>query len=434
MIEDIKKNINSEIDILREIFGYNKKIYSAGPSERNLMIATVSSLRASLKILNDSIPVILSEISLDNKLPQTNSTKSNTFEQISLPRGASEIKATVPTRNKKELLEELSIGEGYIKKLKKRQKEPKEEHFEFRAARGFLKLSNKLFFNSATNFIEKGYFKKLSKEIRKANIDILFHSYVAVILMSTFLSVIVSLIILVLLMFFNFSMVWPIMTIYNGEYINRFMQIFWIPLVLPISTFISLYFYPSTEKQALAKGVNQELPFAIIHMSAISGSGIQPAEIFRIIGLSKEYPYLRKEIRKVLNQINIYGYDLITALNNAASSTSSVKLAELFSGLATTINSGGGFQDFFDKRAGTLLMDYRLEREKHTKTAETFMDIYISIVIAAPMILMLFLIILTVGSFDVGLSTGQLTFLIIGVTVAINVAFLIFLHLNQPSY
>ena len=91
-------------------------------------------------------------------------------------------------------------------------------------------------------------------------------------------------------------------------------------------------------------------------------------------------------------------------------------------------------QIFFDKRAETLLNDYRLEREKYSKTAETFMDIYISIVIAAPMILMLFLIILTVGSFDVGLSTGQLTFLIIGVTVAINVAFLIFLHLNQPSY
>jgi len=29
-------------------------------------------------------------------------------------------------------------------------------------------------------------------------------------------------------------------------------------------------------------------------MRAISGSGIAPAEIFKIIGLSKEYPYLRK--------------------------------------------------------------------------------------------------------------------------------------------
>ena len=38
-------------------------------------------------------------------------------------------------------------------------------------------------------------------------------------------------------------------------------------------------------------------------MSAISGSGIEPSEIFRIIGLNREYPYLRKEIRKIVPEL-----------------------------------------------------------------------------------------------------------------------------------
>jgi len=84
-------------------------------------------------------------------------------------------------------------------------------------------------------------------------------------------------------------------------------------------------------------------------MSAITGAGIEPTEIFRIIGLSKEYPFLRKEIRKVLNQINLYGYDLTTALNNAAKTAPSEKLAELFSGLSTTITSGANLSEFLRK-------------------------------------------------------------------------------------
>ena len=184
----------------------------------------------------------------------------------------------------------------------------------------------------------------------------------------------------------------------------------------------------------MARGIQQELPFAIMHMNAISGSGIEPSEIFKIVGMTKDYPYLRREIRKVLNQIHLYGYDLVTSLERAAAICANARLAELFSGLGTTIHSGGSFPEFFDKRSETLLTEYRIEKEKYTKIAETFMDIYISVVIAAPMILLLFLIILYLGSFQIGLSTTQFSFLIIVITAVINILFLIFIHLRQPSY
>jgi len=171
-------------------------------------------------------------------------------------------------------------------------------------------------------------------------------------------------------------------------------------------------------------------------MSAISGSGIEPSQIFKIIGLSKDYPNLRREIRKVLNQINIYGYDLVTALNNVSKTTPSSKLSEVFSGLGTTINSGGNLSEFFEKRAETLLVSYRLEREKFTHIAEMFMDIYISVVIAAPMILMLLLVMIGVAMPNAtsGFSIEMITFLIVFVIALINSVFLIFLQIKQPAY
>ena len=95
----------------------------------------------------------------------------------------------------------------------------------------------------------------------------------------------------------------------------------------------------------------------------------------------------------------------------------------------------GQLQDFFEKRAQGLLFDYQLEREKYTKNAETFMDIYISLVIAAPMILlMLFVIMGSTGMYFMGLSPGIMSFLIILVVIFLNIAFLVFLRVKQPVF
>jgi flagellar protein FlaJ len=169
-------------------------------------------------------------------------------------------------------------------------------------------------------------------------------------------------------------------------------------------------------------------------MSSISGSGISPVEIFKIIGRSKEYPNLRREIKKVINQINIYGYDLVTALGNVSKRTPSQKLSELFNGISTTVNSGGDLSEFFEKRAESLLIGYRIEREKFTKIAETFMDLYISLVIATPMLLMLLLIMITLSGTNLGISSFYMNLIIISIVALINFFFLAFLQIRQPNY
>ncbi len=135
-----------------------------------------------------------------------------------------------------------------------------------------------------------------------------------------------------------------------------------------------------------------------------------------------------------MNQINVYGYDLVTALQNIARLSPSPRFSELLSGLSTAISSGGDLKTFFEKRAETLLLNYRLERERFTKVAETFMDIYISVVIATPMILLLLLVMISVSGVQIGFTLNQLTLLIIFTVAMINVVFLWVLSMRQPSY
>ena len=231
-------------------------------------------------------------------------------------------------------------------------------------------------------------------------------------------------------LFFNIGSELPIITLVTDGILLRFIKVFWIMFFIPIVTLAFMYTYPSLERKSAEARINTELPFAVIHMSAISGSMVEPSKIFEIIVSTKEYPYLQKEFIQLLNGINILGYDLVTALKHSAVNSPSRKLAELFNGLATAINSGGNLPEFFDKRSESLLFDYRIEREKKTRASETFMDIYISVVIAAPMILMLLLMMMKISGLGISLSTGMITLIMILGVTGVNIAFLTFLHLK----
>lgn len=432
MIDELKKNVDAEIGMLREIVNYLNALDRAAPAEKKILEESIKSLGHSMKMVNNSIPKILANTSAVKSLPGTE--KRTGLEKIRLNGRLGQIAVTLNKEDRERFLKESYLNEKLLRKIKKKDSEEKETYGEFKAVRGYLRYANKFFLKAAKNSINNGYFKPLSRELKKANIDILFEAYVAMIYFTTIISFFGAIILMIFLNFFNLSFSIPFISIYGGSHILRFATLIWIPIVIPIATFLVLYYYPSTERKSTASKIDQELPFAVIYMSAISGSGIEPTEIFKIIGVSREYPHLRREIRKVLNQINIYGYDLITALNNVSKTTSSQKLSELLSGIATTTSSGGSLSEFFEKRSETLLLSYRLERENYTKVAETFMDIYISVVIAAPMILMLLLIVLSVSSPDLGISPGILTAIIVTAISITNIFFLIFLQIKQPSY
>ena len=89
---------------------------------------------------------------------------------------------------------------------------------------------------------------------------------------------------------------------------------------------------------------------------------------------------------------------------------------------------------FFEKRSETLLLNYRLEREKYTRLVETFLDIYISIVIAAPMIFLLLLVMIFISGIEVQLSSSLISVIFVGGVAILNIVFLVFLQTKQPAY
>ena len=433
LFSGIKRSISQERKIINDMLSLLLDSEKARtPEENNLVASQFSKLKENLIKANEQLSNNLSEITLtrplrtnqfieertNNKpLPIVNNNYSNYKREKKIDKENSQIK-----RIEKETLKRIKKKREetiVVKKIKKPSV--------------YIKFSNRFFSKLSLYLMDKEMFKFLKKDLTKANLDVLPVSYISVIFFTTVLSFFASIFIFIFFLFFNITPELPIITLTQGSMLDRFLKVFWIVFAVPTLTFVFMYFYPTLEKKSNENRIEQELPFATIHMAAISGSMIDPSKIFSIIISTREYPYLEKEFTKLLNEINIYGLDLVSALRNSAFNSPSKNLSELFNGIATTITSGGNLPEFFDKRAQNLLFDYRLEREKYTRSAETFMDIYISLVIAAPMILMLLLMMIKISGLGISLSTGTITLIMVLGVAVINILFLTFLQLKQPS-
>ena len=458
----LKENLKQIKEIVREMYVFTNQLdminnletggkVSIDIKEKNLLTGAIIALTNQLKILNNTIPELVGRITLYKKLetgqrdvgtiqapqiPQVSAFPQKKLIQVKYQPKPEEEKVflTIDDKDRLAFLENLSKSNLSISQLKKKYAFEKPIST-FGKPSAYAKISNRFFRDFSNKLVAKDYFKTLNKNLRKMNSPFVVGTYLSMIFFTISISFIASIFLFILLLFFKLGLTFPFLSIAEEHILIRFFKTFWMVIVIPLFTGLFMYFYPLSEGRNLGSKIEQELPFVAIHMSAIATSGIEPLSIFKIILKSKEYKYSNMEFRKLMNLVNFHGLDLITALKKTALSCPSAKLKELLNGFATTMSSGGNLHDYLDKHADTLLFDYKLGREKYTKSSETFMDIYISVAIAAPMILlMLFVIMGSTGTLNtfMGLSTEMLSFLIILIISLLNIIFLIFLKLKQP--
>tara|TARA_Y100000310_G_scaffold4138_1_gene5063 strand:- start:1414 stop:2682 length:1269 start_codon:yes stop_codon:yes gene_type:complete len=421
MFEDLKENISHEKKILKDINSINESL-GDDPRNKTLYTSSLNSLISQFSLINKNIPELLEEWSPvknsesiknnlgKNKISEKKSIKMNYVS----PMNKEKHFLTINKKDKKEFLEKLKLSESNLKRLKKIKLGSPESLV--KRPNYFVKFSNKYFGKYSKGLVHK--FSGLENDMKKGNIRFLMSTYISMAMMTTLLSFFIGFLIFCSLLLFSLS---------NLIY-------FWIPFFLGGLSILSFYLYPSSEAHSVQKGISQELPFVTIHMAAIAGSSITPIKIFKIIAASKEYPNVGNEMRKIVAQIDVYGYDLITALKNVSAKTPNKNLSELFSGLATNIGTGGRLKNYLEKKSNNFLLDYRLERQKYSELAGTFMDIYISILIAAPLVLMMMFIIMNVSGLGMGgLSIELLLFSSVGILILLNIIFIFFLTIKQPS-
>ena len=416
MFEALKKNIEQEKKIIADMRSIQISMQNDA-SNQFFYASSLKALEEQLYLLNNAVPELLKEWSPIKNMTTTNKTivpkKTVTISYVS-PSTKEKKYITIDKKDKREFLKKLQLSEGALKNIKRIKKEDLD--LSIRKPSVYARLSNKFFRKYSERWTSN--FESLANDLRKANVRFLLSTYLSMAIMSILISFLIGCFIFAGLLWINIS----------------YWRFFMLPFGLVGLVMAAFYLYPASEANSVNKGITQELPFATIHMAAIAGSNIEPSKILKIIMKSHEYPNIGREMKKVIAQVDIYGYDLVTSLKNVASSTSNKKLSELFSGIAINISTGGALKNYLEKKADNFLVDYRLERQKYKNLAGTFMDVYISILIAAPLILMMMFIVMNVSGLSVnGLSINSLLMLSVGGIVVANIIFIIVLNMKQPK-
>jgi len=411
-IEQIKTNIAKEKEIMNYLFAIDR--ISAFPEEKEFYDSLRNSLIFQMKLLNSAIPELLKDVpEFEKKFEKVEREKSRVITvQGNL---------SISRKNRDDYLRQIRLEESALKSIKKRIPKAKiaAKTEYYREVGAYTKISSRIFSRVSLNLSKSGIFKPLYEEMKKANMPYLLSTYISMMLFGSMIAFLILLI------------ASPILIV--SEIINPVVGIAGI-FAVPLGIFIIFYIYPSSEASSNKTKINDELPFAVMHMSAIAGSGIEPSKVFGILATSDEYPSIRKEMMKIMNQLNFYGYNLVAALRATAKTTPSERFANVMNGIATTISSGGNLKEYLNKIAEDTLLDYKLRRRRFTTISETYADIYTGLLVAAPLMFMLILVLMNVigGGFG-GMDPGTLSLIGIGVLVVVNIGFLVFLQFSQPE-
>ncbi len=259
------------------------------------------------------------------------------------------------------------------------------------------------------------FFEQLYRNLRLANIRILSNTYVNIMFFFSIISFFIGTIL--------FSILYA--SILSGLLAG---------LIFLVATFSGFYYYPVNVIKSRIRSIKTNLPFAINHMAAVVNSGVAPTHMFRLIADSKEYGEIVIEVEKIVEFIDLFGYDLTSAIRSVASTTPEHDFKDFLDGLITTIESGGDIKTYLKEKANSALNTYQLERQKYVETISTYSDVYTGLLIAAPLFFVIALALVSIlGGTIAGLSVDIIialgTYILIPL---LNIAFIIFLELTQP--
>ncbi len=268
------------------------------------------------------------------------------------------------------------------------------------------------------------FFSRFYNSLRAANIKMLSNTYINIMMFST---IAVSLITFAIMPFILFAFDYPIYAI--------FLRTIMFSIIAGITCAIIFYMYPSMKIKERKTSIMTNMPFAINHMASVSTSGVPPSMMFQLISTSHEYGEIAVEIKKIVDFVEIFGYDLLSASKAVALITPSPQFKEFLEGMVSTIESGGDLESFLRQKADEATLTYQLERQKYNQTIGTYSDLYTGVLIAAPLFFVAALAMVNMLGGTIGGMKVD-TVMALGAYVAIpfmNIAFIIFLQMSQPD-
>ncbi len=163
-------------------------------------------------------------------------------------------------------------------------------------------------------------------------------------------------------------------------------------LISFFSTYFGFYSYPKLRAWERRGKIDRVLPYAIGYISSMASIGVIPYEIFKKLSEAEEtYGEVSIEVKQVVRDVKLLGFDFLTALKNLVALTPSTRMRAFLQGAITTALSGGEMGSYFIKISEEYMEERRLEYESFIETLGLYAEFYVVGLVVAPLLLVLVL-------------------------------------------
>lgn len=216
-------------------------------------------------------------------------------------------------------------------------------------------------------------FEGLRPQLNKAGIQLSLPEYVSMMMFTSVLATLVSTIF--------FSLIFMI-----GAGVSGLIMGISIGAILGGGSMVFFYILPSLKISNRASKIEDNLPFAVMYLSTLSGTGTSVTEMFKNLAESDEYEEISDEAEKIHRDIDSFGLDVGEALTQGAERAPSDNFEEVLWGMNHTITTGGSLREFLDQRASSLMEDYERRIDEFSEQLSLLVEMYIILVIVGSII------------------------------------------------
>jgi len=270
-------------------------------------------------------------------------------------------------------------------------------------------------------------FRDLDQALLKSGLKANFKAYVSLTLVASFAIAVPVAVATGLLLFFIFNI--PLMTV----------LLFGVGAALftwAISV-CSFYLYPIYRADKHKRELDDELPFTTGYMAILASAGVSPEKIFQSLANLSPPLAASSEAKETIKSINLFGLDIISALEKVSALTPSEKLQDTLEGMISTIHTGGNLGAYLREKFKTHMKLKRVSLKKYADSLSVMAEVYVALLLTAPLLLIIMLSVMsmlgggTIGMFSSDLLLNLMTY--IGIPIA-AIIFLLILDSTTPKW
>jgi len=268
-------------------------------------------------------------------------------------------------------------------------------------------------------------FRDVDTNLHRSGIMISFKAYVSLCILTTLLA---SVLTLVLVPFVLISI------LHVSVYSSMLFSV-GISSLAGASTVIGFYVYPIYRADNMKRMLEDALPFTTGYMEILARAGVTPYRIFRSLSQVDASLAVSREARVITRDVELFGFDVISALEAASKRSPSERFKELLEGFIATTHSGGKLANYLRARSRQYMKLNRIALRKFSDTLAVLSEFYVTMLVAGPLILVVMLGVMAMlggnwaGLFNSHLVLYLLTYL--GIPVG-SIIFLIILDAVSP--